>query len=366
MSIGIKGLEVRYQDKPVIQDLALEVEGGQLFTLLGPSGCGKTTLLRTLAGFIAASQGEIRFSGRDVTHVPPHLRDIGMVFQDYALFPDKTVEGNVGYGLRARNVGAADITRRVGEALERVGLDGLGARLPAALSGGQRQRVALARALVIRPSVLLMDEPLSNLDARLRVQVRETIAQLQAEAGITTVFVTHDQEEALAISHRIGIMAGGRIEQVGTPDTLYREPVSAYVAGFVGAANLLQVALAQAANKGDMATVPLGTGQIAAKAVADLPAGRATLMLRPEALSLAAVDSASRGVGALHGTVTARQYLGASTRYTVQLAGTPAGTAAGSAGEVHAACHGAGHNAHAVGQAVAVLVQAGEARLLPA
>ncbi|MBL8655465.1 MAG: ABC transporter ATP-binding protein, partial [Alphaproteobacteria bacterium] len=197
--IRIDNLVVGYGAEPVISDLSLDIADGSLFTLLGPSGCGKTTLLRTIAGFIPVRAGKLFFGDRDVTDLPAYRRDIGMVFQDYALFPDKSVYDNVAYGLRARDVPEATIKTTVGEYLERVGLSSFAQRMPAALSGGQRQRVALARALAIKPTVLLMDEPLSNLDAKLRVQVRETIADLQRQVGITTVLVTHDQEEALAL-----------------------------------------------------------------------------------------------------------------------------------------------------------------------
>lgn len=215
--IEIRDLVVGYGTQPVIDRLSLTIENGALFTLLGPSGCGKTTLLRTIAGFIPVRSGSLRFGARDVTALPAHQRDIGIVFQDYALFPDKSVFDNVAYGLRARKKDAATIRATVGEYLERVGLSAFAERMPAALSGGQRQRVALARALAIKPTVLLMDEPLSNLDAKLRVQVRETIADLQREIGITTVFVTHDQEEALAMSDRIGLMRLGKLEQEVRP-----------------------------------------------------------------------------------------------------------------------------------------------------
>ncbi|MCA0243894.1 MAG: ABC transporter ATP-binding protein [Proteobacteria bacterium] len=349
--IHIESLSVDYGAQAVIEALDLDIERGSFFTLLGPSGCGKTTLLRTIAGFVPARGGRIRFGERDVTALPPHLRDIGMVFQDYALFPDKTVFDNVAYGLRARRVDAAGVRRRVGEALERVGLAALAARLPAALSGGQRQRVALARALVIQPQVLLMDEPLSNLDAKLRLQVRQTIAELQAEAGITTVFVTHDQDEALALSHRIGVMNRGRLEQVGTPAEIYRRPATGYVADFVGAANLLPVTLARAAAAGETAQAVLAGGpggaptRLAALAVAALGAGEALLMARPETLRLAHADAdagAGAGAAALPVRVLRRQFLGDKTSYRVQLA---------SGAELQVDRHGAGHDAHQVGDA---------------
>ena len=344
MGIRIESLVVAYDSQPVIDELSLDIEAGSFFTLLGPSGCGKTTLLRTIAGFVRASSGRLHFGGRDVTHLPAHQRDIGMVFQDYALFPDKTVFDNVAYGLRARGQDAATITRKVGAALERVGLEALGHRHPAALSGGQRQRVALARALVIEPQVLLMDEPLSNLDAKLRLQVRQTIADLQAQAGITTVFVTHDQDEALALSHRIGVMKQGRLEQVGTPAQIYGEPASAYVADFVGAANLVPVQLDHAATPGAMVTVLLGDQPVRARAPGSVTAGTATLVARPEDIML----EAPAGQG-LPGRIARRQYLGEKTAYRIDL---PGGVA------LDVDCHGLGHDAHTVGATVGLLLNA--------
>ncbi|MGO4671948.1 ABC transporter ATP-binding protein [Bosea sp. 2YAB26] len=314
MGIAIENLAVAYGGQRVIDGLELTIEPGSFFTLLGPSGCGKTTLLRTIAGFVPAERGHLRFGGTEVTHLPPHKRDIGMVFQDYALFPDKTVFDNVAYGLRARKQAEGVIKTKVQASLERVGLGHLGQRHPAALSGGQRQRVALARALVIQPQVLLMDEPLSNLDAKLRLQVRETIVELQREAKITTVFVTHDREEALAMSDRIGVMNQGRLEQVGTAAQIYREPRTSYVADFVGGANLVEVdTLARQA--GETGPVVLDGTAIAARAPAALAAGRATLVARPEDILLAEPGSA----GTLPGRIAHRQYLGGKTSYKVVL-----------------------------------------------
>ncbi len=342
-SIAIENITVRYTEKPVIDGLSLHIESGTFFTLLGPSGCGKTTLLRTIAGFAHASAGRIHFGNRDVTHLPAYQRDIGMVFQDYALFPDKTVFDNVAYGLHARKKDAASINRAVGEALERVGLGDLARRQPAALSGGQRQRVALARALVIQPQVLLMDEPLSNLDAKLRVQVRETISHLQAEAGITTVFVTHDQEEALALSHTVGVMNQGRLEQVGTPAQVYAQPRTAYVADFVGGSSLLSVQLAASLSEGESVVVQLGSGSARVRAGCALSQGAALLMVRPESVGLlkAGFDSSL-----LSAQVTRRQYLGERTRYSLKLAGC--------AETLHAICHGALHDQHSVGDSVGI------------
>ncbi|MEO7852244.1 MAG: ABC transporter ATP-binding protein, partial [Rubrivivax sp.] len=240
-SITIDRVSKSFASMAVLQDLSLHVPDGGFFTLLGPSGCGKTTLLRCIAGFHEPNSGRVLFDDDDVTHVSTHRRDIGMVFQDYALFPDKSAHDNVAYGLRARGVAKAEITERVVSALGKVGLSDLAQRYPAQMSGGQRQRVALARALVIRPRVLLMDEPLSNLDAKMRLQMRDVILDLVREAGITTVFVTHDQEEALAMSDRIAIMDRGSIAQLGTPEQLYATPANAYVADFIGSANVIPV-----------------------------------------------------------------------------------------------------------------------------
>ena len=345
MKIGIEALAVRYDGKRVIDGLSLEIAAGTFFTLLGPSGCGKTTLLRAIAGFVPIEAGRIHFGGNDVTHLPAHKRNIGMVFQDYALFPDKTVFDNVAYGLRARRQGEAEIKRKVGDALERVGLSGLGDRHPAALSGGQRQRVALVRALVIAPDVLLMDEPLSNLDAKLRHQVRATIMDLQREAGITTVFVTHDQDEALAMSDRIGVMNAGRLEQVGTSAEIYRDPRTAYVADFVGAANILPVTVAAHADMQAAVVANFAGHSIAARALSPLPAGAATLVVRPEDVGMIKVTGASASL--ITGRVVQRQYLGSETSYAVLLA---------SGARLNVDRSGADHDTFAVGDDVAIVL----------
>lgn len=312
MSISIEKLTVEYAGHVVLDQLSLKIENGSFFTLLGPSGCGKTTLLRTIAGFLEARHGRIRFGRNDVTNLPPHKRDIGMVFQDYALFPNRSVFENVAYGLRARKVGESDIKRRVGEALERVGLANFAERLPAALSGGQRQRVALARALVIKPQVLLMDEPLSNLDAKLRIQIRDTIRDLQRESGITTVFVTHDQEEALALSDQIGVMDRGRLRQIGAPGDIYRQPQSGYVADFVGGANILHVA-EHAQN--NAISFPFGTLQIA-KPLIDVH--EAVVAIRPEDIVFVQDQN---GMNRFKATILSRSFLGEKTAYRIRLAG---------------------------------------------
>ena len=237
--VDIAGVTKTYGDVRALADIELRIESGEFFTLLGPSGCGKTTLLRTIAGFHRQDTGSIRVDGAPLDDVPAYKRDIGMVFQDYAVFPHKSVAGNVAFGLENRKVKRAEIQRRVDEALALVHLDGLGSRMPHQLSGGQQQRVGLARAMVIAPKILLMDEPLSNLDAKLRIELREDIRDLQRRLGTTTVYVTHDQEEALVVSDRICVMKEGRIHQIGTPFEIYRQPATPFVAGFVGAMNLV-------------------------------------------------------------------------------------------------------------------------------
>ena len=229
----------RYGDFTALNGVSLDIQEGEFFTLLGPSGCGKTTLLRMIAGFNSIEGGDFYFGEKRINDVPAHKRDIGMVFQNYAIFPHLTVRENVAYGLKARKMPAKEIKPKVDEALELVQISHLADRKPNELSGGQQQRVALARAFVIEPSVLLMDEPLSNLDAKLRVQMRSVIKKLQRRLGITTIYVTHDQEEALAISDRIAVMKDGHIMQIGTPRDIYAKPQNPFVAGFIGVSNFL-------------------------------------------------------------------------------------------------------------------------------
>jgi len=310
--ITIDSLGKRFDKQQVLDDLSLDIEDGCFFTLLGPSGCGKTTLLRCIAGFNLPDAGRILFDGDDVTSLPAHERNIGMVFQDYALFPDKSVSDNVAYGLRARKRPRDEVRARVDEALAQVGLQALAERFPAQLSGGQRQRVALARAMVIKPRVLLMDEPLSNLDAKLRLEMRDMILELQRATRITTVFVTHDQEEALALSDQIAVMKGGRVAQQGTPRSLYAMPQSTYVADFVGSANLLPVTVdaPSRVSRGGQA-LHVDTGSVALGASGHL-------VLRPEALGLQP-GAAIEGENALTARVLGRQYLGAKTFYRLAL-----------------------------------------------
>jgi ABC-type Fe3+/spermidine/putrescine transport system ATPase subunit len=228
-----------YGEVKALDGISLTIRSGEFFTLLGPSGCGKTTLLRTVAGFHRQDGGAIRVAGEAIDHLPAHRRDMGMVFQDYAVFPHMTVAGNIAFGLESRRLPRREIAERVERALELARLSDLATRMPHQLSGGQQQRVGLARAVVINPKILLMDEPLSNLDAKLRIELREDIRDLQRSLGITTIYVTHDQEEALVVSDRICVMEAGEIHQIGTPWEVYRRPATAFVAGFVGTMNLL-------------------------------------------------------------------------------------------------------------------------------
>jgi putative spermidine/putrescine transport system ATP-binding protein len=238
--VEVAGAEKRYGDVLAVNGVDLHVGSGEFFTLLGPSGSGKTTTLRMIAGFERPDAGSVRLGGRDVTDVPPNARDVNTVFQDYALFPHMTVGENVAYGLKVKKVGRAERQRRVGEVLEMVRLEGYADRRPIQLSGGQRQRVALARAIVNRPQVLLLDEPLGALDLKLRQEMQTFLKALQSELGITFVYVTHDQEEALTMSDHLAVFNEGRIEQRGTPAEVYEQPASEFVAGFVGTSNILE------------------------------------------------------------------------------------------------------------------------------
>src|SRR5438309_752982 len=245
--LEIENLQKRFARTTAVEQVQLEVTRGEFVSFLGPSGCGKTTTLRIIAGFESPSSGAIRLDGVDITHRPPHQRNVGMVFQSYAVFPNMTVAENVGFGLKVAKKPAADIKQRVEEMLNLIKLPALGNRYPYQLSGGQQQRVALARALAIRPQVLLLDEPLSALDAKIRVSLRLEIRSIQRELGITTIYVTHDQEEALSLSDRIVVMSAGRVEQIGTPSEIYNFPTTEFVAQFVGTLNTLKTRVRSAA-----------------------------------------------------------------------------------------------------------------------
>jgi putative spermidine/putrescine transport system ATP-binding protein len=306
------GLSRHYGAVVALDNLDLTVQPGELIALLGPSGCGKTTTLRLLAGLEDADTGRINVGGRDITRLPASKRDMGMVFQAYSLFPHMTVQQNVAFGLRLRKISSAQRDRRALEMLELVELGTQADRYPHQISGGQQQRVALARALAIEPQVLLLDEPLSALDAKVRAQLRDQIRRIQLEVGITTLFVTHDQEEALAIADRVGVMRAGRLEQLAPPTEVYARPATAFVAEFVGLSNRLAgtVSGTSVSVRGhDLPLVDTTT-----------PAGPVTAIVRPEAVTLAS-DSTGES-GPMTGTVIASTFLGATSRVTVDLGDT--------------------------------------------
>ncbi len=312
VEVRLTGLRREYGSVIALDGLDLTIEPGQLVVLLGPSGCGKTTTLRLLAGLEDADAGEITVDGKDITHVPANRRDMGMVFQAYSLFPHMTALENVAFGLRLRRRGKAERQRRALEMLELVGLTEQANRYAHQISGGQQQRVALARALAIQPQVLLLDEPLSALDAKVRAQLRDEIRRIQLEVGITTLFVTHDQEEALAIADRVGVMKDGRIEQLGSPTEVYSRPATPFVAEFVGLTNRLAGTVS-----GSTVTV---RGRDLPLVDVSTPPGPVTALVRPEAVTLASDSSGESGP--LTGTVIATTFLGATSRVTVDLGDT--------------------------------------------
>ena len=297
MAIRLRGLRRQFGDVVAVDDVDLDVYDGEFLTLLGPSGSGKTTVLRMIAGFERPDAGTIELAGADVTRVPPYARDVNTVFQDYALFPHLSVLENIEYGLRVKKVAKPERTERARQALADVRLENLGDRAPSALSGGQRQRVALARALVNRPKVLLLDEPLGALDLKLREQMQVELKEIQREVGITFVFVTHDQDEALTMSDRIAVFNEGRIEQIGAPIEVYEHPATVFVAGFVGTSNLM---------RDEVAVAVLGRP--------------GTWSVRPEKIRVTKGGlTAGAGVHAVPGTVREVIYVGMSTRFVVDL-----------------------------------------------
>jgi len=289
--LRLRGVVKRYGAVTALGPVDIDVERGEFLTLLGPSGCGKTTTLQIIAGLTKPSEGRLLLSGRDITELAPPYRDMGLVFQSYALFPHKTIAGNIAFGLRMRKVPKAEIASRVGRVLSLVGLPGVEDRYPHQLSGGQRQRVALARAVVIEPSILLLDEPLSNLDALLRKRMRLELRDIQKRLGITTIFVTHDQDEAFEMSDRVVLMNCGRIEQVGVPEEIYDRPVSRFAAEFVGEASLLDGRVVESAGR----DVLVGIGGLRLRATSvgpELRPGSAViLMTRPERVEITETDA---------------------------------------------------------------------------
>jgi ABC-type Fe3+/spermidine/putrescine transport system ATPase subunit len=320
MRIRITDLTKRFGPLEAVSHVSLEIRDGELFTLLGPSGCGKSTLLRLIGGFHVPDTGEIYFNDRLVNPIPPYQRNIGMVFQNYALWPHMTVWQNVAYGLKLKRLPAQELQARVAEGLRKVNLTGLEDRYPGQLSGGQQQRVALARALVLNPELLLLDEPLSNLDAKIRVAVRSEIRKLQKELGITTIYVTHDQEEALSLSDRIAVLNQGKLLQVGTPRELYEEPATPFVADFIGVNNLIPGTVA--GERDGLLRVQTALGELQALRRLGLKSGdRCLLSVRPENASLAPAGGDGGKENRIPGKIAFASYLGNTLRYDVEAAG---------------------------------------------
>jgi putative spermidine/putrescine transport system ATP-binding protein len=319
--LELSGVEKRFAGVVAVEGFDLAAERGEFVSFLGPSGCGKTTTLRMIAGFEEPTAGSISIDGREVTDVPPNRRNVGMVFQSYALFPNMTVANNVAFGLKMRRRSGADIGKRVGELLELIHLPDKADQYPYQLSGGQQQRVALARALAYEPTILLLDEPLSALDAKIRVALRHEIRQIQRQLGITTVYVTHDQEEALELSDRIVVMSQGRIEQIGTPFEIYNFPATAFVASFVGTLNAIEAKIVDAAS----GRLSLAGHEVRTTSTLTGSAGQAvTVALRPEMIALTTPDGSNvvavspmdgmTGTNRLPGTVVDVAFLGSVVR----------------------------------------------------
>jgi len=314
-SIRAESIVKSFGSVRALDGISLQVQPGELFFLLGASGCGKTTLLRCIAGLETPTAGKIYFGDREVTNMPPHKREAALVFQSYALWPHLTVAQNIAFGLEERKVPKAEIKRRVEEALEMVKLPGFGARSIDQMSGGQQQRVSLARALVVKPKCLLLDEPLSNLDAQLRIEMRREIRRIVKDNGLTGIYVTHDQEEALAMADRMAVLTHGSIGQIGTPEEIYRSPHSAYVAGFIGETNIISGQVVEQQSGYCIARTDGGAliGRVAGNGWQPAPGTAVEISIRPEAWRLKQTD----GENVLAGTVLERTYLGQLVQYQI-------------------------------------------------
>ncbi|MBN1344350.1 MAG: ABC transporter ATP-binding protein [Phycisphaerae bacterium] len=321
IEIALDSLTKRFGDVIAVNDVSIHIDAGELFFLLGPSGCGKTTLLRCVAGFWTPDAGSIRFGQKDITNVPPHRRNTGMVFQNYALWPHLTVRENVAFGLRVRKVARPERQRRVDEALERVQMGRFASRKPNELSGGQQQRVALARALVIEPQCLLLDEPLSNLDAKLRLEMRGEIRRICKQAGLTAIYVTHDQKEALSIADRIAVMNDGRVAQIGTPHDLYARPGSRFVADFLGETNFVQGQLITAEAGSAQVKTSFGMLHSAAAPERRKPGDRVLVSIRPESVRIG--KPSGDAVNVFEAAIGETVYLGEVAQRTVTIEGGP-------------------------------------------
>ncbi|MCC0564811.1 ABC transporter ATP-binding protein [Brevibacillus borstelensis] len=321
IDVELRSLMKKFQNNIVVQDFNLQVEQGEFVSFLGPSGCGKTTTLNMIAGFLDPDGGDLLIKGQRMNGVPPYKRELGMVFQTYSLFPHMTVAENIAYGLKLRKISKSQIQERVGRVLDLVKLPHVADRYPKQLSGGQRQRIAIARALVIEPSLLLLDEPLSNLDAKLREELRDELKRLHQEIGVTTIFVTHDQEEALSLSDRIVVMNHGFIEQIGTPKDIYNRPASEFVHTFIGKTNRLEGEVA--GHEGDSLIIQTIGGLLVEAKSANLmllPGQKATVFIRPEKIRLSA-DTAPEGRNRANGQLKLSSFLGSYTECEVQANG---------------------------------------------
>ena len=352
--VQLVALTKRFDDVAAVAGIDLHIPSGEFFSILGPSGCGKTTTLRLVAGFEEPTSGAILLDGEDVARKPPHKRNVNTVFQSYALFPFLTVTDNVGFGLRYQDVTRAEKAERVGAALELVQLQGYGKRRPGQLSGGQQQRVALARALVLNPAVLLLDEPLGALDAKLRRTLQVELKALQEHVGITFLYVTHDQEEALTMSDRLAVMEEGRVAQVGPPAEVYEEPANAYVADFLGVSNLME-AHASGCGPDSTCRIRLGDFDLRAAQGATDTSGAVLLAIRPERVAIEPYDSS--GPNRVPGMVERLVFLGSATQVVLRLAeGSLVQALVQNTGE---------HTPHAQGDAVRVHLPADALRVLP-
>jgi iron(III) transport system ATP-binding protein len=322
VNIQLKDIVKRFGTLEAVSHVSLEIRDGELFTLLGPSGCGKTTILRLIGGFHKPDGGEIYFDGKPVSSIPPYERNIGMVFQNYALWPHMTISNNITYGLKLKKIPKAEIAEKVSHVLKLVNLVGLEDRYPGQLSGGQQQRVALARALVLNPNVLLLDEPLSNLDAKIRVQVRAEIRKLQKELGITTIYVTHDQEEALTLSDRIAVINLGKLLQIGSPRDLYERPENPFVADFIGINNLIPGDIQEINSAEKWMKVQTKVGPLICFGNERFkPGDPCMISVRPETASISQLEDTQKEFNCIGGTVSFASYIGNTIRYDVEING---------------------------------------------